>query len=335
MNKLENFEYTLIKYNKKKYNTSLEIKIKGDDINYIIVNTIRRAILSYIPSRAFTEFNFKKNTSIFNNNYLKLHFKNIPVWGIENKMEIYNLDTKLDSVVEEENNNIDDMDFSDIDNNKLNISSLDQLTMYLDYTSNDKEIVSVTTDHAKFYFGQTNIKNPYENNQIQLIKLQPNQTIQFSAVTTIGTEEISSIYSVVSVCFYKQVNDNEFNFILESKIKSLSEKKIIELGIINIIHKLKYINKLIPTLDNNISKGEILIKNEDHTIGNLLVTGLQKHKKVIFAGYNQPHPLENNIKLHYELENNTIFIKNVINDVVEYYIELFEKIIKKNNLIKL
>ena len=82
MDKIENIEYSVFNYDSTYGNTRLEITIKGENIDYIIINTLRRSVLSYIPNYAFTQFNFKKNTSIFNNNYLKLRILNLPVWGI-------------------------------------------------------------------------------------------------------------------------------------------------------------------------------------------------------------------------------------------------------------
>lgn len=41
-------------------NSRLEFNIKGSNISYIIINTIRRIILSYIPIYAFNEFKFEK-----------------------------------------------------------------------------------------------------------------------------------------------------------------------------------------------------------------------------------------------------------------------------------
>ena len=89
MNKIQNIDYTVKTYDSTYGNTRLELNIKGPNINYVILNTIRRTILTHIPNYAFTEFNFTKNNTIFNNNYLKLRISNIPVWGIENKIEIY------------------------------------------------------------------------------------------------------------------------------------------------------------------------------------------------------------------------------------------------------
>jgi len=338
MNKIQNISYDVIEYDSTYGNTRLEIKIKGSDINYIILNTIRRSILSYIPNYAFTEFNFKKNNTIFNNNYLKLRISNIPVWGIENNLEIYTPQKKIiddvinEETIDEEDNMNDDIDLNPETNNKLNSSTLKQLTMFVDYKSSDNDIITVTTDHAKFYYEEKKIDSPYKI-PIPLVKLQPKQTITFSVITSVGIEQQHSMYSVVSGCFYNEINDNEYNLIIESR-GGINEKRIIHVGLINIIHKLKNIIKNIPDkIDDKKQKGEIILNNEDSTLGNLLSYGLQKHKDIKFAGFNIPHPLEQKVKIHYELNSNKII--DVLTDVIDYFVNLFESIYTKNSKIKL
>jgi len=338
MNKIQNISYDVIEYDSTYGNTRLEIKIKGSDINYIILNTIRRSILSYIPNYAFTEFNFKKNNTIFNNNYLKLRISNIPVWGIENNLEIYTPQKKIiddvinEETIDEEDNMNDDIDLNPETNNKLNSSTLKQLTMFVDYKSSDNDIITVTTDHAKFYYEEKKIDSPYKI-PIPLVKLQPKQTITFSVITSVGIEQQHSMYSVVSGCFYNEINDNEYNLIIESR-GGINEKRIIHVGLINIIHKLKNIIKNIPDkIDDKKQKGEIILNNEDSTLGNLLSYGLQKHKDIKFAGFNIPHPLEQKVKIHYELNSNKII--DVLTDVIDYFVNLFESIYTKNSTIKL
>ena len=334
MEKITDIKYKLVDYDSSYGSTRLELNIKGDNINHVILNTIRRTILTDIPIYAFTTFNFKKNTSIFNNNYIKLRLKNLPVWGIKNNIKY--LDNKkietLDTIDEDEEYENDDIEINNNDDNKdLNSSSLNQLTMYIDYTNNTNEIVTVTTDDAKFYFAENNIDNPY-NIPIPIIKLQPNQVVNFSAITTINIEKTNTIFCAVSVCFYKQITPNEYNFIIESRGQK-TEKQIINVGILNILKKLENIPDMI-TNDDEILKGEMVILNEDNTLGNLLSYGMQRHKKVKFAGYNLPHLLDNKVIIHYELHEKTK-LKKVINDVIQYYNEIFNTLLELNNKIKI
>lgn len=323
MEKLSDIKLKLIKYNKDKVNSRYEINIKGPNIDEVIINTIRRGILTYVPIYAFTKFNFTTNESIFNNNYIKLRLKNLPVWEINNT--IVKLENK-ETIIEENDEEVNMDDDVDLNSeNVINSSSLNQLTMYVDYKSSDKSIFTVTTDHAKFYYDGKNMSSPYTI-PIPIIKLQPDQTIKFSAITTIGTEKENSIYSPVSVCFYKQNSDNDYNFIIESR-GQLTEPRIMEVAILNIISSIENIIELLP--DTQISAvGEIIINNENNTLGNILCNGLQKHKHIKNAGYNIPHPLEEKIVIYYELIDEKYKIKNIMSDVIIFLSELFKEIIK-------
>jgi DNA-directed RNA polymerase subunit L len=60
---------------------------------------------------------------------------------------------------------------------------------------------------------------------------------------------------------------------------------------------------------------EIVIKNEDHTLGHLLHQEFLKDSDVTFAGYTKSHPLENKITFKFLVKQDTdakeIFIRSV------------------------
>lgn len=329
MNKIVDINYTLIDYDNEQGNSRLEINISGPNINHIIVNTLRRAIFTYIPIYSFTKFNFTTNESIFNNNYIKLRLKHFPVWGITNDNDMYTVTNKPHEEEEEldENgiNNVDDIDMEN--NSEVNTSTINQLTMYVDYKSTSQSIVTVTTDHAKFYHAEKNIPSPYKP-AIPLVKLQPLQNISFSAITGLGVEQTDAMFSPVSVCFYKEKTLNEYEFILESR-GQITEQRIIEVAIINIIHKLETIFSNM-TFEQTELRGEIIIFGENNTFGNLISYGMQNHKNIKVAGYNIPHLLEEKVIIHYELINDKVKLKDVMNDVIIYFTVLYDNIMKLN-----
>jgi DNA-directed RNA polymerase subunit L len=300
---------------------SSRLEFDINDINYTILNTLRRTILTDIPIYAFTYFKVNKNSSVFHNNFLKNQIKNIPVWGIVNKIDYFEEDIhKID--INEEIEDMDDNVELTVDK-KVDSTSLHQVTMYVDYENKSNEIESVTTDNAKFYFAQKQIENPYDT-PIQLIKLQPKQQINFSVITSIGIEKISAMFSPVSICIYEQLSENKFRFKLESR-GQISEKRILKVAHLNIVKKLDSILNQIP--DNDKDEGEIEINNEDHTIGNLLSFGLQNNKSVQFAGYHMPHPLEKRVIISYKLKSGNV--NKILKTVIEEFIEVFNKIDKE------
>ena len=312
-----------ISYENEKGSSRLEFDLNGSEISTAIMNTIRRTINTDIPIFAWTNFKFTTNTSIFHNNFIKNQIKNIPVWGIENKINFYEKYITEKTIINEEDNEYleDNIDLT-VDKT-VDSTSLDQITMYVDYENKSNDYVSVTTDMVKFYYGKQ-IENPYPI-PIQIVKLQPNQKIDFSVVSSIGIEKMSTIYTPVAICvsFPKEGEEDTYTMKIESR-GQISEKRILEVAFLNIIKKLKSILDIIE--ENEYNEGEIQINNEDHTIGNLLSSGLQKHKNVQFAGYNMPHPLEKRVVISYKLKSGKI--KAILKEVIDDFIDIFNKISK-------
>ena len=90
MDKITKINLSKIVYNNEINNSKLEFNISGNNINDIVMNTLRRVAFESVPIFAFNEFNFDKNTSIYHNTKLKLRLENMPVWGIKNKVDYIN-----------------------------------------------------------------------------------------------------------------------------------------------------------------------------------------------------------------------------------------------------
>lgn len=323
MNKVKAIQISKVEQEKKLGFSILDLKIQGENINHVVINSIKRIIQSDIPIYAFNDFDITKNTSIFNNNYIKNHIQNIPVWGIDNKIEEYiiqNLESQ-ERFTETMGITNDDVEL-DVEKN-INTSALGKLTMYLDFKNNTKEVKSVTTDDANFYYKEGQIKSPYYN-PIQIVKLQPGQEIKLSAKADLGTEEISGIYGATSVCYFRENKEDDYNLIVESR-GQITEKEIINRAIKILNKKLQKFNRNLPK--NNGMEGVILTEDEDHTLGNIISYGMQIHPSVQFAGYNTPHPLKKLIEFHYKL--NTGNVNNIVKEIVSYYENIFDIIKEK------
>src|SRR5207302_1635944 len=72
---------------------------------------------------------------------------------------------------------------------------------------------------------------------------------------------------------------------------------------------------------------EIQLFGEEHTLGNLLATILQKSDSVAKAAYVMPHPFIDQITIAYKLTNKAKIgpIKLFV-DTIDYLIKLFQKI---------
>ena len=322
-----------IKFNQDlldKNDNRLELTLEGKDINHVVINTLRRVGMTDIPIYSFDEIEITENKSIFNNDYMRLRIRTLPLPNVANKV-IYLDDIEKDSVLSpenklfEENAEIaignDDIDFNEV--KQVVNDTYDMITMFLDIQNNKDEILTVTTDDCKFYNNGQEIKNIY-NDPLLLIKLKKDQKIKLSAISKLGKEKTSGLYSAVSILTYKQLTDNKFQMIMESR-GQLSEYRIMYVACMNIIKFMENILEMIPE-DNSNLEGELHSNNLDHTYGNLLVTGMLQHKDVDFAGYAKPHLLDNKIVIKYILKKNSIY--QVVKDVSEYYIQLFTKLSK-------
>ena len=334
MEKLSKIDLKLIEYNKMLSESNLDFRIKGKNINHVIMNTIRRMVLTKVPIYAFKNIVITENTSIFNNNYLKVRLENIPVLGINND---YDFLPNNDEDEEEDEDNIEDNINQIIqDNIDINIDenidnlNLNQLTMYLQYENKLKdECVTVSTDNAIFYVSEKKIKSPYPN-PIPIIKLNPGEKISFSAITKLDIEKTSAIFSPVSVITSLENSSNDYTMKLESR-GQISEKRILIVAIKNIIKMLDNFIALVPEKNNGM-EGTLKIMDGNHTIGNLISSSMRKNKLVSFCGYNLPHPLDNKVNISYKIESGKL--KKILNDVVNYNVDIFKEILKLVQKIK-
>jgi len=316
---------------KKGIFTGLNLNIKGKNVDYTLVNTIRRVIMTDVPIYIFNKINITKNTSVYHNDYLSLRIKNISIKvpndnvffeeKIQEKQEIKTyedkmLDDNIKNVVGE-----DDIDMED--SGKIDEKLFKEITMYLKYHNNTDKIVSVTTNDCKFYQNGNEFKNPFEYPVI-IVDLQPKQIIELSAITELGIEKQTSLFSPVSRVGYKQISDNEFDMVINSN-GQLTEKRIVFIACENIKKQLKELLDLIPDIDD--SKGIFEIHDIDHTLGNLTTNGMLKHNDVSFCSYNMVHYLDNKVQIKYELKKGKF--KSIFKEVVDYYVKLFDSV-KKN-----
>lgn len=329
MLKVSKIDMKVIEWDKTNLESRLEINLKGKNINHVILNSIKRTVQKSIPIYAFDKIRITKNSSVFNNNQMKLRIENLPIIGIKNDNDFF------EEVEDEDEESEDEFDqeigLQNIDlntENKMESLTLNQFTLYANFKNESDDIVTMTTDDCKFYYKENNIKSPYKY-PITIIKLHPKREFTMSAVSNLGIEKKNGKYSCVSIAGYKENNENDYNLFLESK-GQIDEKRIIEVAIKNIMKELEDFISYVP--ENKGMEGKLKVPNFDHTLGILMADGLQNHSAVSFAGYNMPHPLEDTIFIHYNLNNGNL--KKVLKDVINYYKTLFENLNKQIMKIK-
>ena len=281
-----------------------------------------------IPSFAFNKdnINISKNSSVYNNDYMRNRLENLPLIDVNFKLDLdeYNILRKyirgrkaFEEYTDKKEEDVNDKYF----------------TIYSNITNDKDTFMSVTSDDIEFFDGDKKVKSFYKN-PILIVRLKPGEEFEFSAKADKGIALNHSRYSVVGMCCYEMINDNEFIFKLEPRGQlSLSEIlsracKIIRYRIELILNKIK---KIKFTSENH---GKIILNNEDHTFGNLIARGLRDHKNIEFAGYKLDHLLIRDVTIEY-VTNGGKSINEILGDVLTGYLKIYTEIDDKFSKLKL
>lgn len=344
------------------FNNYLVLEFNGD-INNIIMNTLRRVIIELIPVYAFDKEDIKisKNTSIYNNDYMKLRLSQFPIYNIDNNINNIN---KVSSLEEATNLSSYEYKLENIEKiqtieNLKNIEKSNNFTMTINVKNTTNTIMNITTDSTttSYYYNGINVSSPYKK-PLLIIKLKPNEEFNCTAISSLNIGLKNIIYSPVSVCVFSEINLKKFLLNIES-LKQISEREliiracdIIKIKINNLIDIIiKKINTYnsdkignqqvsLTTQDSSSTfqnssvsieehyiKGIIIIENESHTFGNLITRYLQDHPNILFAGYKIDHLLVKELTIAYKTDDTNII--NIFREIELYNNNLFDNI-KKN-----
>lgn len=329
----------------KSFNANhIHLSIKGNKVNYQNINLIRKIISEDIPTKAFdiNNINIYKNTSVYNNDYLRNRFENIPIINIPYKLNLNLYDKALENVINiNKFNNLDyddseiiDIDEVEMENKNVIENKQDVLEIFCDYTNNDTSNIYITSDDCKYYYNNNEIKSIYHNKILFLI-LKPNESVKFSIKSNINIGMYHISYSPVSICCYDIIEDsNEIILKYESK-DNISIKNILIYAIEIIKHKLK---KLLNKIDNfnieNKLNGNIILNIEDNKLIDIIILHLQEDDNIKFAGFSK-NLLTNIITIEYILFDNKITIKLILNKIINNIISFYDNLLNEFNNLKM
>ena len=297
----------------------LHFKISGNNIDYVVVNSLRRILLEELPGFAYdiNSIKISKNSSVYNNDYLKNRIENFPVMGIDVD---FNIEEFLKLKYEKDENEIE----NENENEKNNLSNFNMLNFYVNKVNNSDDIMNVTTNDCVFFLKGNKIKNIYKN-PLLICKLKKGEELELSAIIKKGLPIFHSKYSPIGVCYYDEINDNEFIFKVENR-NQYKNKDIIIHGCDILIKRLEIVmNKIISKKFSSNNHGKIILSNENHTLGNLISRGLQENQNIDYAAYKLDHLLINDLTIEY-VTNGSKVINEIIENVIKKQIKLFEEI---------
>ena len=300
-----------IKFKNGNSSQKLHVNLKGNLVNTVFVNTLRRVCLDLIPFIAFNkdDIDIMKNTSIYNNDIIRLRLSTFPLIELKNTSELIN-------------------HINDFEQNKYSEDSFEKLSIFFSKNNDTNEVINVTTDDCQFYLGDKKIDSIYKV-PLLITKLKQGEEIRGSCKSSIGIGLHNGIYCSVQRCCYEELKDNEFIFKIESR-GQISEEEIMKRACMIIVKKLQLIKERFSDKIINGNEIELLLQNEDHTLGNLITSYLQNNNNVTYAGYKIDHPLQREVEIILKTNGSkklkTIFLETL--DTIISHFEKFEKKIK-------
>lgn len=298
-----------INYNKTKgltySNLTYQFTIKNciDPIN--IINTIRRTIISQVPTIAFEPslMNFVVNTSILNNDQLRERLSQLPILNFDTN--VYHINP-----INDYKKYVQSVEYNDVSN----------VSIFINAKNTTNNIVPITTNDIKYQINNKTVDSPYDKDHpIILLKLKKDQEINCSIVSAIGIGKQNNIWSPVSKCTLTYEEEDKPILSINSQ-GQINEFVIFDKAVDNIIFNLNLntnkIKSYISTITKKIDTFEITL--DDMTIGNALNTQLQNDKRVKFCGIFKPAGLEEFVKIKIILDK-------------EYDVKEIGKILEENN----
>lgn len=320
----------------------LNVSIFGNNIDYSIVNAIRRTILMSIPIYAFHRSNIhievEKSYNMYNNDLIYNQIETLPIFDLPNYFDLEDPEIFLPTEVmkklfgsfiqekytdeesTEQNNNIK---IQDAEKKLMKI----ELSISIKNHGNSDKFVS-THDAVLKVNGK--VANSYQIREpISILVLKPTEEIYLRAEANLGISKMNAIYEATTNAIHKEITPTKYELVYET-LEQLDKNIIFSKACSILVKKLQYLRNFIenkyPERDSS-EKIEIQLYGEEHTLGNMYATTLQKCDDVRIAAYVMPHLFTDHVIISYQLQEKSkkkpiaVFL-----DVTDYLIKLFQQI---------
>lgn len=315
--------------------SNLVLNFSGKSVNHVIVNTLKRIVLTLIPTYAFepTDMIFGQNSSIFNNDYMKLRLSNFPLYfsSKHSIKELNNIKTIEEAKILEYRANIGsrEVDETTLLDLKFDRDNFMMTVNIKNNSSTDVMDVQTNTPGVNFYWNNNKIDHPYDL-PLLIIQLQPNQVFNVTCKSSLNIALKNAIYRCCTLCYYEQNNETDYTFYLHSR-RQMDEKEILMRACKILIQKIQLsisiiIKNIKDKLIDESLEGTIEIDGEYHTLSNLITRFLQDHEDIEFAGYAIGHPSVAMVKIDYIAKDK---ISKILNDIQKEIIGVYNHIMNK------
>lgn len=321
ISKLESREYSKAEFDKKgdiikaPRSSYLKLKLSGNDITEELINSIRRTILQFIPTYAFTKelIDITTNTTNLNNDQIKLRISQMPIFDISN--DIDHLDHKYWNI-----------DYSkEYDKHKKDNKKIE---LFIKAKNAKNEIMNITSDEAEFYVNDKQVKYK-KTDPLLIAQLSPKSELVCHAKAAMGIGFKNDIWSSGQCHFYEE--DDGFVMVIRS-YGQFTEKDMLKKACaylkencLNIEKQIK--QSMFPENKNNYI---ITLENEDFTCACIINYYIQNNDVVKSSGVVRENHNIDSITFKIELESSSIskVFSKAINDVLAIY-KKFEDAIAK------
>lgn len=324
MNKLDiNITEISKKDSSKLKQSQLVLQFNGESVNSSIINSLRRTIQLYIPTYAACRASIEiyQNTSVMNNDYMKLRLEQITCPNIKNNIVI-----------------LPEMYWKNVNyaSNSRPIHPDDKtdLEYTLNVTNNTKETLNVTTNDITLYLNGEKVKLFDQEYPLLLIQLKEGQSFKCRSKYVLGLGINNDIWSAASNVFYDEISSNKYHFTIESQ-GQMDEYEMLKKACVIILDKIKNIKLFV---DNSFSKKDydstnkitLNIYNEDISICHIINETLQNNKNIQFSGISRPYSFDSStfIKIVSVNNNPLTYIYESIDYLIELYTILNDKVTK-------
>ena len=325
-----------IKKLKPNNENELRLEIEGKSIDNSVVNALRRTILMSIPIYAFNRskvfIEVDKSRHMYNNDLLYNQIETLPIFDIPNYFDLENpelfLPTEVmkqlfSTFVPETYTEETDEKPPETDKKPFKI----ELSINIKNNTGIDKFVS-THDAVLKIDGQTS--NSYQTRRpISIMVLKPTEEISLRAEANLGISKMHASYEATTNAYHDEITPMKYHLWYETQ-EQLDKHIIFTKASIIITKKLEKLREFIKKNFEERSSDEtieIQLYGEDHTLGNLLVTALQKCDFVRRAAYKMPHAFVDQIVIEYQLEpKSKIGPIEVFISCVDYLIRLFQTI---------
>ena len=313
---------------------------EGPNIDNSVVNGLRRVILMYIPIYGFYRTNIHidndRSKTMYNNDMLYNQLETLPIFDIPNMFDLENPELFLsDDVmraifsryVQKTYNDIEEMERKNAEPMKYDPNKKQfnvEISLALKNTSDD--YLFVTTHHLILRIDGKIMDSYKKRDPISIIVLRRGEEIYLTATAYLGIAKMHAAFEATSIAYHNQISPSKYELKFNT-LGQLDTSLIFQKACMIIIKKFEilqeYIREKYRDYDSKEEFTNIELIGEEHTLGNLLATALQKCVHVKEAGYAVKHPFEDIAIIKFKMiEKSKKGSIEVFLDCISYLIKL-------------